>query len=90
MKKALLGAAMMISFLSFSFAQTTTQKAEKHAKHKTSAVKSAAAQTKADIKTSVKDIKSAAKQPAAKPEATANRLKKDGTPDKRYKANKKA
>ncbi len=82
MKKALLGAAMMVSFLSFSFAQTTTKKAEKQATHKTSSVKSAAAQTKADVK-------SAAKQPATKPAATA-RLKKDGTPDKRYKANKKS
>ncbi len=89
MKKALLGAAMMISFLSFSFAQTTTKKAEKHVTYKTSGVKSAAVQTKADVKSAVKGIKSEAKQPAPKSAGTA-RLKKDGTPDKRYKANKKA
>ena len=90
MKKALLGAAMIMSFLSFSFAQTTTTtKVEKHASHKaaeskstTGKVKSAAKQTKADIKSAAKDAKSAVKEPPAK-------LKKDGTPDKRYKANKK-
>jgi guanyl-specific ribonuclease Sa len=90
MKKALLGVAMMMSFLSFSFAQTTTtKKAEKQAAHKTSSVKSEAVQTKSDVKSAVKDIKSSAKEPVKKPSASA-RLKKDGTPDRRYKANKKA
>ena len=91
MKKVFLGAAMIISFLSFSFAQTTTTtKAEKHASHKSAVgkstvgkVKSAAKQTKADVKTAAKDAKSAVKEPVTKSASTAKsvKLKKDGTLD---------
>ena len=85
MKKLILAAAMMISFLGFSFAQTTTAtKAEKQASHKKAEanstvgkVKSAAKQTKADVKSSAKEAKSAVKEPVTK---------KDGTLDKRYKS----
>lgn len=98
MKKALLGAVMIMGFLNFSFAQTatTTTKVEKQASHKTAAkstagkVKSEAKQTKADIKAAAKDAKSAATEPVTKSATAGNvKMKKDGTPDKRYKANKK-
>ena len=83
MKKLLLGAAMMIGFASFSFAQTTT-KVKKQATHKT-VVATKGAQPKAAVKSTTTTVTTT--KPAEK--TTVAKVKKDGTPDKRFKANKK-
>lgn len=83
MKKILLGAAMMISFLNFSFAQTaTTAKAVRQTSHKTVVAQSP---TGAHAKTEIKsETKTAETKTIANDKGVM--LKKDGTPDKRYKA----
>lgn len=84
MKKLLLSALALVGFASFSIAQTAA-KAKTYApaaKPKMSVVKKdAAPATTAKVAT----------LPAAKPAATTTTpVKKDGTPDKRFKANKNA
>jgi hypothetical protein len=86
MKKLLLGAAMMISFVSFSFAQTATTKEKKQTTHKTVVASSKTTHPKAEVKSTT--TTKVTTVPASK--TTVAKLKKDGTPDKRYKASKKA
>ena len=87
MKKLILASAMMIGLISFSFAQTAAKPA-KSEKAKTEVAKPAAKPV-AKAATPAKAYKPAAKAatPAAVPATDKNGtvLKKDGTPDKRYK-----
>ena len=76
---------MIVSCISFSFAQTGTAKTTKHASHKTATTQSAGTQSATD--TSAAASKSTSTKRTVAHNGT--RLKKDGTPDKRYKANKK-
>ncbi len=80
MKKILLSAVMIAGFAGFSFAQTTKSTTS-------SAVKPAA--TKTPVKpagtTRVSPATAVPKATASKPVAAGVVLKKDGTPDKRYK-----
>ena len=86
MKKLILASAMMLGFISFSFAQAPAAKDAKPAKEKKEAKKPAA---KSDAKTvaPATQAKPVAKAPAAT-DKNGTVLKKDGTPDKRYKENK--
>ena len=87
MKKLFLAAVMMIGFAGISFAQTAKPadtKAKKPAA--TSATKSTVAATPATTP-ATKPAAKASPATAAKPVASKDVvLKKDGTPDKRYKA----
>ena len=93
MKKLFLAAVMMIGFAGISFAQTakpaTTDKAASKKEVKkpatTSAAKPAATATPA-----TKPAAKTAPATAAKPASKEVVLKKDGTPDKRYKNTPKA
>jgi len=81
MKKILLALTAVVCMSSFSFAQDKKAKATPAAKP-TAAVKSAPA---------VKPAAATKMAPVAKPAApTATKMKKDGTPDMRVKANKDA
>jgi hypothetical protein len=75
MKRLILAIAVVICSIGASYAQTT---AAKPAQQKTKVAKKTADKT-------VKDTKTAT---TAAPAASAQPLKKDGTPDKRYKENK--
>jgi len=74
MKKYLLIAGFLLSFAGFSFAQTAPAKKDKAAKPATTAQPATAASPATTTKPT--------------PAPAAGPLKKDGTPDKRYKANK--
>lgn len=71
--------------MSFSFAQTGTTKTTKQSSHKTAVTQSAGAQSATDTNAAASKL-TATKRTVAH---NGTRLKKDGTPDKRYKANKK-
>jgi hypothetical protein len=77
MKKLIIAASMLLAFTSFSFAQTAPAKpaqkttAKKESVSQHSATSTAPAQTSGSKSTTT----------------TTGPLKKDGTPDKRYKAN---
>lgn len=90
MKKLLLACAMMVGFAGISFAQTTASKSTKPAPAKSEAKKPATdAKTTAPAKTATPAAK--ATNPAAAEKVTDKNgtvLKKDGTPDKRYKESK--
>lgn len=76
----------MTVFLSASFGQAKQENAKTNKKQ----VASAAAVPKATAKTQTNaaSVKKTAAVPEAKPVAQAPQTKKDGTPDKRFKANK--
>jgi hypothetical protein len=93
MKKLVLSALALIGFVSFSIAQTTPAKTTTPpAKPKMEAVKKDAPAAKVVKMPAAKPAATAAAKPAAKPAvaAAAGPNKKDGTPDKRFKANKTA
>jgi len=90
MKKLFLAAVMMTAFASFSFAQTKPAATDKAASKKE--VKKTATAAPVAATTATTTAKPAAK-PAAAAKPTASKevvLKKDGTPDKRYKTAPKA
>jgi len=91
MKKLMLASAMMMGFISFSFAQTTATKATKPVQAKMEA-KKVAVQPAAKTVVAAQAAKPVAKTPVAAPAKTTDKngtvLKKDGTPDKRYAAAK--
>jgi hypothetical protein len=84
MKKLLLSALALVGFASLSIAQTAAKTAAPAAKPKMEAVKKETAKPA----TSAKVVSMPAAKTAATPAAAP--LKKDGTPDKRFKANKEA
>jgi hypothetical protein len=88
MKKLVLSALALVGIVSFSIAQTAAKTAAPAAKPKMETAKKTAAPATSAKLVSAPVAKTAA-VPAAKPAtaATATPLKKDGTPDKRYKAN---
>lgn len=97
MKKLIFAAMAVLGLSAAGFAQTNTQ-AKKASPAKmqvsTKAVSSTAPQAKATVvhkTTAAATTKAPAKQAAAKTVAknSATPVKKDGTPDKRYKANKR-
>jgi hypothetical protein len=116
MKKFLLGVAMMIGFLSFSYAQTVTPSKSENkkmpARHVTTTqavAKKPVAATAPAVKTTTTTKKMSTVQPATstapvvvkkegitdkrhirRAHAKKGLLKKDGTPDMRYKKNKKS
>lgn len=92
MKKILMSAMMMMGLVSFTFAQTAPAKEAKKAAVKTTVAskKSVKETTEATpaVKVSTKkttDVKEAAAQVST----SASKMKKDGTPDKRFKSNAK-
>jgi len=90
MKKLLLSALALVGFASFSIAQTAA-KAKTDApaaKPKMTVVKKDAAAPATGAKVATLPAAKAPATPAAKPATTATPVKKDGTPDKRFKANK--
>jgi hypothetical protein len=92
MKKLVLSALALVGFVSFSIAQTTAKTATTPAKPKMEvAKKDAHTATTAKVATTAPAAKTTA-APAAKPATVtaATPLKKDGTPDKRFKANQTA
>jgi len=91
MKKLLLSALGLVGLISFSIAQTAPAKAA------TTPVKAKMDVVKKDAKTvtpakvvTMQAPKPAATPVAAKPAVAAAPLKKDGTPDKRFKTNQAA
>jgi hypothetical protein len=115
MKKFLLGVAMMIGFLSFSYAQTVTPSKSENkkmpARHVTTTqavAKKPVAATAPAVKTTTTTKKMSTVQPATstapvvkkegitdkrhtrRAHAKKGPVKKDGTPDMRYKKNKKS
>ncbi len=90
MKKLLLSTLALVGFASFSIAQTTAKKTTAApAKPKMEIVKKDKTAPTAKV-VSIPAAKAAA-TPAVKPAIAANAttLKKDGTPDKRFKTNQK-
>ncbi|MGG9963277.1 MULTISPECIES: hypothetical protein [Ferruginibacter] len=85
MKKLLLSALALVGFASLSIAQTGAKAAAPAAKPKMEAVKKETAKPA----TTAKVVSMPAAKTAATP-AAAGPMKKDGTPDKRFKANKAA
>jgi len=85
MKKLVLAAAMLISFMSFATAQkvtdsTTAGSAVKKSRHVKSSAKATSTATAATAQT--KPVPTGASRPAT---TSITPLKKDGTPDRRYK-----
>lgn len=80
MKKIMLALALLFSLSAVSFAQTKPEK--KKAEKQTTARKVAPAAVKAE------STAPAAPEATAPSKKVAGPVKKDGTPDKRYKANK--
>jgi hypothetical protein len=91
MKKLVLSALALVGFVSFSIAQTAAKTATAPSKPKMEVVKKAAPTTAAAKVVAAPAAKTTA-APAAKPATVtaAAPLKKDGTPDKRFKANQTA
>lgn len=90
MKKLLMSAMVMMGLMGYTFAQTTPAKEVKKVAPKTTVaakatVKVAPTPTLAE-KTTTKKV-NAVEQKAAPVAASATKIKKDGTPDKRFKAN---
>jgi lipopolysaccharide export LptBFGC system permease protein LptF len=96
MKKAIMIASLLLSFIGFTFAQTTTPAKSKKTTTTASTAKATTATAPAKATTvaptkkdGTPDMRYKENKDAAKAQPAPVHTKKDGTADKRYKENKK-